>query len=254
MKLLKVKNTLLGDGVPKIIFSLMDGVLDDALETLELAKKSHVDCIEYRGDWSLDVMDLEKMKVNAHKIRAALPDHALLFTFRSIKEGGHRDVEVDYYVELNNTLIKTGCLDMVDVESWIGDENVKEIIHCAHQHSVKVINSYHNFDETPSQEWMVSLMKHMKDLGADIPKVAVMPKNAKDVLALLAATDEMVHTHGQGPVLTMSMGKPGVISRISGELFGSCLTFCAMKAASAPGQVKVNDAHEIMQMIHNYMQ
>lgn len=232
----------------------MDRALEDALETLELAKIFPVDCIEYRGDWSLDVMDLEKMKGNAYKIRAALPDHPLLFTFRSIKEGGHRDVEVDYYVTLNKELAKTGCFDMVDVESWIGDERVKEIIDFVHQYSVKVINSYHNFSETPSQEWMVSLMRHMQDLGADIPKVAVMPKNAKDVLALLSATEEMSSHYAKGPILTMSMGKLGVISRISGELFGSCLTFCALKAASAPGQVSVHEAHEVMQMLHKYMQ
>jgi len=254
MKPLKIKDKLLGDGVPKIIFSLMDGKIDDALKTIELAKKSHVDCIEYRGDWALDIMDLEKMKANARRVRAAFPDHPLLFTFRSIAEGGHRDVEVDYYVKLNKELAKTGCFDMVDVESWIGDEKVKHTIDFVHKYSVKVINSYHNFKKTPSQKWMVSLMRHMQDLGADIPKVAVMAKTAKDALALLGATEEMTRKYSKGPILTMAMGKPGVISRVSGEFFGSCLTFCALKAASAPGQVSVADAHDIMQKFHKYIQ
>lgn len=32
----------------------------------------------------------------------------------------------------------------------------------------------------------------MQDMGADIPKIAVMPQNKRDVLILLSATEEMV--------------------------------------------------------------
>ena len=39
------------------------------------------------------------------------------------------------------------------------------------------------------------------------------------------------------PVVTMSMGALGVVSRMAGEIFGSCITFGAVGEISAPGQI-----------------
>ena len=65
----------------------------------------------------------------------------------------------------------------------------------------------------------------MQELGADIPKIAVMPQNKQDVLTLLAATEEMNRNHADRPIITMSMAGTGVVSRLCGEVFGSALTF-----------------------------
>ena len=37
----------------------------------------------------------------------------------------------------------------------------------------------------------VHIVCRMQELGADLPKIAVMPQNEKDVLVLLEATNEM---------------------------------------------------------------
>ena len=50
-------------------------------------------------------------------------------------------------------------------------------------------------------------------------------------------------------LITMSMGKLGMVSRISGELFGSCVTFAAGKKASAPGQIAMDDLKNILQIL-----
>ena len=118
---------------------------------------------------------------------------------------------------------------------------------------MKTVISYHNFAGTPSQEWMINLLTHFVDLGADIPKIAVMAQNAADTLKLLGATEEVSRLHFNGPLLTMAMGRDGSISRLSGELFGSALTFCALEDASAPGQVDVKQAKRMMQDLHNIL-
>ena len=61
MKTLNVRGLTLGEGREKIICPIMEPKIDDALETMELVKKSRVDAIEYRGDWSEDVHDPAKM-------------------------------------------------------------------------------------------------------------------------------------------------------------------------------------------------
>ena len=57
------------------------------------------------------------------------------------------------------------------------------------------------------------------------------------VLTLLAATEEMTADYADRPIITMAMAGLGSISRISCEIFGSCMTFGCGEAPSAPGQI-----------------
>ena len=177
----------------------------------------------------------------------------ILFTFRTAKEGGERAIEPDEYVELNEKIAKSGYVDLVDVEAFTGDEVVKDIIEGAHAHDVKVVASNHDFDKTPAKSDIIYRLRKMQELGADIPKIAVMPQNKKDVLTLLAATEEMVNNYADRPIITMSMAGTGVISRLCGEVFGSSMTFGAAKKASAPGQMGVEDLSTVLGLLHKSM-
>ena len=89
----------------------------------------------------------------------------------------------------------------------------------------------------------------MDFFGADIAKIAVMPQSAGDVLTLLSATEKASRTLSC-QVISMSMKGTGLISRLSGEVFGSCLTFGAAGGASAPGQIDVGELRGILETIH----
>jgi 3-dehydroquinate dehydratase-1 len=41
------------------------------------------------------------------------------------------------------------------------------------------------------------------------------------------------------PLITVSMGTLGIISRIAGGMFGSDMTFGAVEKTSAPGQIPI---------------
>ena len=110
--------------------------------------------------------------------------------------------------------------------------------------------SNHDFEKTPSFDEITGRLIGMKQLGADVAKLACMPNSAKDVLTLLSATEAVKAQYPDEPIITMSMGKLGVISRISGELFGSALTFGSAKKASAPGQLEVTALRQILQALH----
>lgn len=253
MKALDIKGVRIGEGVPKTIISVMDPDVEGALATIEKGKEAGVDCFEWRIDFSDDVNDAAKVAEGSKKLAAALPDNPLLFTFRSESQGGQLTFSVKDYVALNKAVIEAEAVDLVDIESWIGDAAVLELVGCAKERGVKTVISYHNFAGTPSKEWMVNLLTHFVDLGADIPKIAVMARDAADTLKLLGATEEVSRLHFEGPLLTMAMGRDGSISRLSGELFGSALTFCALEDASAPGQVDVGQAKRMMQDLHNVL-
>ena len=84
----------------------------------------------------------------------------------------------------------------------------------------------------------------------DLAKLAVMPKNADDVLRLLKVTYDIKKQYPALLVVTMSMGKLGVISRLSGEIFGSCITFGADGEVSAPGQMQMETLSGILDALH----
>ena len=91
-----------------------------------------------------------------------------------------------------------------------------------------------------------------KECGADIVKVAMMPRTKADVFNLLEVTEDMSNKL-KTPVITMSMGKLGAISRLCGEFSSSAVTFATVGKCSAPGQMPVDKVKECLELIHNQM-
>lgn len=250
MKPVVVRGVSIGEGIPKICVPIVGVTKEDIVREAESFASIPVDVVEWRADWFEHVFDTEKVKETLAKLRAALKDTPLLFTFRTSKEGGEKAIEPEAYAALNKAVAQAGNADLIDVEVFTGDEIVKDIIAAAHENGVKVVASNHDFDKTPDQDDIVGRLCKMQELGADIPKIAVMPRSKADVLTLLAATEEMYRVHADRPIITMSMAGTGVISRLCGEVFGSALTFGAAKKASAPGQMGVEDLAQVLALLH----
>ncbi len=245
-----VRNVKIGEGIPKICVPIVGVTKEEIISEAESFRTIPVDVVEWRVDWFEHVFEVEKVKEVLAGLREALQKTPLLFTFRTSKEGGEKAIEPAAYAELNKAAAATGYVDLVDVEAFTGDEVVKDIIEAAHAYGVKVVASNHDFGKTPEKDDIVGRLRKMQELGADIPKIAVMPQSKEDVLTLLAATEEMNRKYADRPIITMSMAGTGVISRVCGEMFGSALTFGAAKKASAPGQMGVEDLAMVLGALH----
>ncbi len=79
-------------------------------------------------------------------------------------------------------------------------------------------------------------------------KVAVMPRTREDVLTLLAATWQASQAL-EIPLISMSMGPMGAVSRIVGGVYGSALTFAVGKSSSAPGQIPIDDLRAALAIV-----
>ncbi|WP_423919970.1 type I 3-dehydroquinate dehydratase [Frigoribacterium sp. 2-23] len=187
----------------------------------------------------------------ARAVREALPDDKpLLFTFRTEAEGGACAIAPDEYERLIAAAVESGAVDAVDVEMTTEPDARERIVDHAHAHDVPVVMSSHDFDATPDQAEIVSRLLQQQEWGADVVKVAVMPQSPADVLTLLAATDDYRRGPGLLPAITMSMGPLGVVSRVAGETFGSCLTFGSAGRASAPGQLDAHELRAVVDLLH----
>ncbi|HCB1765460.1 MULTISPECIES: type I 3-dehydroquinate dehydratase [Citrobacter] len=250
MKTVTVKNLVIGEGAPKIIVSLMGKDIATVKSEALAYREADFDILEWRVDHFTEVSSVDAVLEAARAIREVMADKPLLFTFRSAKEGGEQTLAVENYIALNRAAVDSGLVDMIDLELFTGDELIKTTVEYAHAKNVAVIMSNHDFHKTPAAQEIVLRLRKMQELGADIPKIALMPQNKTDVLTLLGATLEMQERYADRPIITMSMAKTGVISRLSGEVFGSAATFGAVKKASAPGQISVTDLRTVLTILH----
>lgn len=199
-----------------------------------------IDLIEWRIDYLKDFSLANLIECNRIVRQVKIP---LILTLRSVEEGGN-SIELDYH-DLLNRSIETLDFDILDVEI---DKKVDELITKVHQNNRCVIASHHDLKNRLDERGIIEKFKLMNDHNADIAKVAIMPKDEKDVLALiqasLVANDEL-----DIPIVSMAMGEKGMISRIMPSHFGSVCSFGSLDKSSAPGQIKVDDLRRIINLL-----
>ncbi|MGG0849094.1 type I 3-dehydroquinate dehydratase [Peribacillus simplex] len=249
MQTITIKDVTIGEGVPKIIVPLMGTTEKELLKEVETVNALEPDIIEWRVDVFEQVESLEAVSEMISKLRRAVPSTLLLFTFRSHKEGGNKKITDEHYFQLLHTAIRTKNIDLVDVELFFEESSVKETVKVAEENGVYVVMCNHDFDKTPEKEEIIYRLRKMQEFGAHIPKIAVMPQSVGDLLILLDATHTMKTKYADRPFITMSMSGTGLVSRLSGAVFGSACTFGAGKEASAPGQIPVNQLRSVLEII-----
>lgn len=239
-----------GAGKPKVIVPIVAVTQKEILEKARQLKNVALDVVEWRVDFYEDVECIPAVLDTLKGLRDILGETPILFTFRTKQEGGEREIAMEAYTALNAAAAQSGLADAVDVEVFSGDEVVKENVANIHAAGAVVVGSSHEFGFTPSKEELIARLCKQQEMGCDILKAAVMPRSAADVLTLLSATEEMHRLHARQPLVTMSMGGQGVLSRLCGEVFGSAMTFGAVGQVSAPGQIPVERLNEVLEILH----
>ena len=158
-------------------------------------------------------------------------------TVRSIKEGGaFSGTEADRF-KLIQKIIPDA--DYIDIERKSSKKNIDESSLLAQKSKTKIIISSHFFNETPTQRRMESVLADSFEKGADIAKIAVMPKNDDDIWKLYQAG-----LRTPGKTCLIAMGELGKYTRIMAPIFGSVLSYGYIDEIAAPGQLKVNKIKE----------
>ncbi len=246
-----VRGAVIGGPQPLICLPLVGDTATKILQEADGLVALQPDLLEWRIDAYEKVESTEDCLSVLKELRNTIGEIPLLFTCRIDLEGGFKKISRQSRLELFVAAIESGNIDIVDVELCNDSEFVQTIKNCARANNVKLILSYHNFKETPSKPFIYSKLVEAQTAGADIAKLAVMPKDYGDVLTLLSATNKARNEAVQGPIVTMSMGPEGAVSRLAGGLFGSDITFAIGLQASAPGQIPIEDLRTGMALLYN---
>ncbi|MFD1415840.1 type I 3-dehydroquinate dehydratase [Oceanobacillus jeddahense] len=225
-----------GKKAPYICTPLTGKTKEDVLNQVENVIQQSPDLIEWRADFftGLGSTDAVVELIEEIKHKTEIP---LLFTIRSVNEGGEViSLNEEEKVQLIQEICRKTTVELVDYETANETNYVKEVCKAAKDNKKQIILSYHNFSMTPDNAEIEERAKKAEALGADIVKFAVMPEEKADVLRLLEVTKKIDNAL-QVPVVSMSMGDIGGLSRIIGWAYGSIITFGVGVESSAPGQI-----------------
>ncbi len=252
MNTVKIKNLEIGQGIPKICIPLTGRNRKEIIEEMKIVKQYNPDLIEWRADFFSEIYNIEKVCEMLVTINDNFRQIPVLFTFRTQEEGGEKSIRPEDYVQLLKIVSRKKLADIVDVQVFWYPGDVEKLIEELKNIGATVLASSHHFEGTPSAEKILGDFYTMEKLKADFLKIAAMPQSKDDVFALLQATIEG-EKQIKKPIITMSMGQKGILSRICGEFTGSCITFAAGKNASAPGQIRADELKKVLIDIHKIL-
>lgn len=241
MREINVGKITFGVGRMKICVPVCAKTLSEALGAVREIRTTPADLIE----WRLDYFG-EDILGSAQAVLDAAGELPVLCTFRTKAEGGEREIDPEEYFALNEALGALGVM-MLDLELMLCEAYpalAERAIAALHERGAVVVLSNHDFEKTPPRAELVDRYKRMRALGGDLPKIAVMPQNQRDVMVLLSAMTEA--SAGGAPLIGISMGELGKVTRVRGGAFGSVMTFASKGKASAPGQI---DAETLAKML-----
>jgi 3-dehydroquinate dehydratase-1 len=197
------------------------------------------DLLEWRIDFFDAIADQRQVLETAAQLRRQAGSVPIILTRRSVQEGGEPiALDEDSVAELYAALCASGLVDFVDYELGQPLHHRRRVRAVSQAHGVALIASYHNFHATPATAEMLDTLARAEREGADVAKLAVMPHTPADVLQLLEAS-LLASAALRIPLITMSMGTLGAISRVCGWRYGSSVTFGAGQRVSAPGQIPI---------------
>lgn len=216
-----------------IATALTDGAPSGQARQARLAQQQGAGALELRADLLADPAQV-CAALTAVRAASSLP---LLLTYRSTTEGGkgagHGQGYEDYLASL---LQLRPAVAAVDIE--MACPASKALVAEAKAGGYDVVGSCHDFTATPSAAQITQKLAQITAVGADITKVAYMPRTAQDVAALRHAAHDFAGAYPHQPLIAISMGQLGAPSRTD---LANCLTFATIAdgAASAPGQATI---------------
>ena len=251
---IRIRSGLVAAGrVPLVCTPMVGRTRAELLVELAAISAKRPDLIEWRADFFADIAQRERVLDMAAAIRAAAGTDAgsipIIFTIRSQREGGEAvslsDAEV---AALNVAVCEARSVEMIDCEMSNEPRHIQQVRAAARASNTQLILSYHNFRETPDGDAIYAQFQQARELGGDIAKVAVMPKCPGDVLTLLGATLR-AHQSLELPLIGISMGAYGALTRLCGHVFGSSVTFAVGQGSSAPGQISIEELHTALDIL-----
>jgi 3-dehydroquinate dehydratase / shikimate dehydrogenase len=168
-----------------------------------------------------------------------------IVTIRLVTEGGQYRGEESHRLRLFQTAIQTGA-NFIDIEWLAWTQNTdwhRPILELCKTHGCKLILSRHDFAGRFAQQGFEKTVEELRSTPAgDILKIVWTPSTVVDAIDALHLTQEQADRNDR-PLLALTMGQFGQLSRLLGAKFGQPFTFATLPGdgGTAPGQPSITD-------------
>ena len=248
-KIIDIRGRRLGGSIPLICSSLVARTAERLTSEAQSTLAKGADVLEWRVDFFDAIADTRAVLDATRQLRSAIGDAPLIFTRRAPSEAGQRTVlDEDAVLRLYAAVAATGKVDFIEYEMDSEPARVREVRNIASTHHVQLILSYHDFEATPTLPELMDLFEQAERQMADVAKIVVTPRVRDDVLNLLVATARADAKLGI-PLVSMSVGGQGVVTRTMGHFFGSAMSFAVGETRSAPGQLPIADLKIVFEVL-----
>lgn len=247
---IEINEVVIGGSTPLVCLPLVAKKKSELLTQARELTCLCPDLLEWRIDAYDAVEDVDACLDALAALKTEINRIPLILTCRIHTEGGFKKITQHDRLKLITAAIESGGVDIIDIELCNEPEFIETVKQAAAQNGSKLILSYHNFEKTPDESFILDKLIGAQTMGGDIAKLAVMPKNYADVLTLLGATLKARSGAVKTPIVTMSMGEIGGLTRLAGGLFGSDITFAVGQKSSAPGQIPIDQLKRAMAVLY----
>lgn len=250
--MIRVRQLVLGDGVPKICVPIVQRTESEILAIGKRAVLSSADCIEWRADYFEEHDRAGRLKEVLQSLRKQVGEMPIIFTIRTKAQGGRADILPGDYQNLYEAISEGSAADLMDVEDVLilEEERRQKFIESLKRKGVKTILSKHFVNSMPSEEEVWTFLEKGQEGAADILKLAVMPDSPEDVERFSVWMRSFAKRKDCKPLIALAMSEKGICSRVMPSLFASVLTFGYIQEASASGQIEF-DALKRLLSIHD---
>ncbi len=238
---------------PMICVPLLVPDMESLEERVGSLARESVDMVEWRLDGLTSMPSIEDLPSMVGKLREWIDRIPILLTYRTLSEGGKGSASHEMYFKILVRAIESGMIDLVDLEHTMYEKApnlAKEVIGTAKKQGVQVLVSKHDFKETPDLQTLEKWIAQMDQAGGDILKLAVMANSKNDAIRVMEVAVAQKQKNPDCPIIFIAMGAYGMITRIMAEFMDSFLIFANAGELTAPGQLPLEKARVLVDLIH----
>jgi 3-dehydroquinate dehydratase-1 len=248
---IRIRGLEYGGEKPLFCIPIVPRDLAELATEAKVATDLKPELIEWRADF-LSKPTVTSIVEAAALLRKIAAGEAIVFTLRAKSEGGAHEIPAQERCILIEAVLRSKMIDIVDLELANEPPFLDSLMAIAKDHGIPVTLAFHDFESTTSNDQLLSKIKMMHLRGANIAKIAVTPRTPDDVLRLLQVTAIARKLYPDLPLVTLSMGALGSVTRVAGFLYVSDMSFVVGKRSSAPGQIPIEDARTMSEMLLRY--
>ena len=167
-----------------------------------------------------------------------------VFTCRTQNEGGkYRGAEQDRLKILGR--LATFRPMLLDIEYQTMKEN-EYLLDQITALNCDILVSWHDFEETPTKDHLISMSEKMKKYSNNI-KIVCMAKSLEDSISVLKLYENASISNIN--LIAFCMGEHGILSRVLCTYAGSRFTYASLGEALTPGQLTIKQIRTIFERL-----